>query len=97
MNTYLIQFQLTGQGLQRIKESPSRVEAAKKTVHNLGGEVRAFYGILGSEFDTLFIVNAPNDEIVARMALSISALGNVRTTTHRLFNEDEYRKITGSI
>jgi hypothetical protein len=28
----------------------------------LGGEVQTFYAILGSQHDTMFIVNAPNDE-----------------------------------
>ena len=97
MASYLVLFGFTPQGVQQIKESPKRVEAAKQTVRSMGGEVRAFYGILGSAHDTLFIVEAPDDAAIARMVLAIAALGNVRTETHRLFTEDEFKKIVGSL
>ena len=42
----------------------------------MGGEVQAFYAILGSEYDTLFIVKAPSDEKVAEMALAIARLAD---------------------
>ena len=97
MATYVMTFRFTQQGIQQIKASPGRVEAAKKTIQDLGGEVKAFYGVLGAEFDTLFILDAPDDEAVARMSLAISALGNVRTSTHRAFPEAEYRQIVSGV
>lgn len=97
MHTYVIFFGFTGQGIHKIKDSPARVEAAKKTVRSMGGEMKAFYGILGSQFDTMFILKAPDDETVAKMVLSIASGGNVRTETHRLFTEDEYRKIISAL
>ena len=97
MATYLMQFSFTQQGIERIKQLPVRAEAAKKTIRQIGGEVQAYYLILGSEFDTLFILTAPNDEKVAEMALAIAKLGNVRTRTHRLFNEEELNRITSSL
>ncbi len=97
MATYLMQFSFTQKGMEKIKESPARVEAAKKTVRGLGGEVNAFYAILGSEFDTLFIVQAPNDQKVAEMALAIGRLGNVRTRTLRLFDEGEFKAIAAAL
>ena len=75
MATYLIQFGFTQKGMENIRESPARVEAAKETVHKLGGEVRAFYAILGSEFDTMFIVEAPNEQRVGEMVLAIAERG----------------------
>jgi uncharacterized protein with GYD domain len=97
MASYLVLFGFTSQGIQQIKESPARVEAAKQTVRSLGGEVKAFYGILGSAHDTMFIVEAPDDEAVAKMVLTIAAKGYVRTESHRLFTEDEYRKVIRSL
>jgi uncharacterized protein with GYD domain len=93
MATYLMTFSYTQQGIQKIKESPSRVEAAKKAIQSLGGEVKAFYGILGAEFDTLFILEAPDDQAVGKMALAIGSKGNVHTSTHRLFSDEEFKKI----
>jgi uncharacterized protein with GYD domain len=96
-HTYVIFFGFTGQGIQKIKDSPARVEAAKQTVRSMGGEMKAFYGILGSQFDTMFILEAPDDETVAKIVLSIASGGNFRTETHRLFTEDEYRKIISAL
>jgi len=94
---YLMLFSYTQQGIEKIKESPARVEAAKRTIRQMGGEVQAFYGILGSQYDTMFIVKAPSDEKIAEMVLAIAMFGNVRTQTHRLFSEDEFSKIISSL
>jgi uncharacterized protein with GYD domain len=97
MPTYLMLFSFTQQGIERIKQLSARGEAAKNLIRQMGGEVQSYYLILGSEFDTLFILKAPNDEKVAEMALAIAKLGNVRTRTHRLFNEEELGKITSAL
>ena len=97
MATYLIQFSFTQKGLEQIKESPARVAAAKETIRTMGGEVRVFYAILGSRYDTMFIVDAPDDKKVAEMALAIAMGGNVQTRTHRLFKEDEFKAIISSL
>lgn len=41
--------------------------------------MKAFCGILGSQFETMFILEAPDDETVAKMVLAIAAGGGVRT------------------
>lgn len=97
MATYLIQFSFTQKGVENIRESPARVEAAKRTVRELGGEVKSFYALLGSEFDTLFVIDAPNELKAGEMALAIAAHGQVRTRTQRLFNEEEYRTICATL
>jgi uncharacterized protein with GYD domain len=97
MATYVIFFSFTQKGIENIKESPSRVEAAKKTIKTMGGEVKAFYAILGGQYDTLFIVEAPNNETIAKMSLAIASLGNVRTDTHRVFTEEEFEKIVSAL
>jgi uncharacterized protein with GYD domain len=96
MATYMILFSLTQKGVKEIKDSPARITAAKEIIRKMGGEVRDFYAILGSQYDTMFILDAANDEKLGGMALAIARLGYVRTQTHRLFNEDEYGKIISS-
>jgi len=97
MNTYIIFFGFTAAGIENIKASPGRVEDAKETVEAMGGKMKAFYGMLGGEFDTIFILEAPDDEAVAKMVLAIASGGNVRTRTHRLFTEKEYGKIISEL
>lgn len=97
MNTYVIFFNFTQQGMQNIKDSPKRVQDAKEVVKSMGGEFKEFYALLGSKYDTMFIVQAANDEAIARMVLAIAKKGSVTTDSHRLFTEAEYSKVISSL
>ena len=89
MANYLMFFRFTHQGLKNIKESPDRVQSAKKTLSGLGVTVKQFFALMG-HYDTLFIVEGPDDETVTAGALSIAAQGNVHTETIRAFTEEEF-------
>jgi uncharacterized protein with GYD domain len=86
----------TQQGIAKIKESPARLEAAKKAAEKVGGKIHAWYLTMG-QYDALLISEFPNDEAVAKFALSVGALGNVATETLRAFTEGEYRNIVGGL
>ena len=96
MATYILLSRFTEQGLQTIKDGPARLEAAKKTLQGLGAELKDFYLTVG-QYDAVAVVEAPDDETVARASLAIGSLGNVRIETLRAFKEDEYRKIVGAL
>jgi uncharacterized protein with GYD domain len=96
MATYIILFRFTQEGIKNIKESPDRVDAAKQTFQAMGAEVKGFYSVMG-KYDTVFIVEVPDDETIAKLTLAIGSLGNVRTETLRAFTEDEYRKIIADL
>jgi uncharacterized protein with GYD domain len=96
MPTYVTLVRYTEQGIRNIKESPSRLEAAKKLAKSAGAEIKSFYLALGT-YDIVLTVDAPNDETAARLVLSIGAQGNVRTDTLRVFDETEFRKLIASL
>ena len=96
MATYVMLFRYTEQGIRAVKESPSRVNTVKQLFHSLGAEVRHFYAVMG-QYDTIFVVEAPNDETIAKAALAVASQGYVRTETLRAFTEDEFRKITTAL
>lgn len=96
MATYLIHLNWTEQGIRNIKDSPKRLDAAKKTLKDLGGEVKAFYMTQGPS-DALLIVEVPTDEVLSKFVLKIGSAGNVRTSTVRAYAEDEYRRIIGGV
>jgi uncharacterized protein with GYD domain len=96
MPSYVILFHLTHQGLDHLKGSPDRIDAATKAFERQGAKVKAFYAMMG-QYDSMFIVEAPDDETVARLALSLGAQGNVRTETHRAFDLEEYRKMVAKV
>jgi uncharacterized protein with GYD domain len=98
MGTYVMLFGFTQQGIMNIKEGPARVEGAKKTCQAMGAKVKDFYAVMGmGQHDTLFILEAPDDETVAKASLAMSSLGNVRTDTHRAFTENEYKRIIAAL
>ena len=95
MSTYFILLNWTDQGIKNIKDSPKRVDAAKKAVKDLGGELKSFY--MPGSYDAVLILEMPNDEALAKFLLNIGTLGNVRTSTLRAYTETEYRKIVGEL
>ena len=86
----------TQQGIAKIKESPARLEAAKRTAEKAGGRIHAWYLTMG-QYDAVIISEFPNDDAVAKFALSVGALGNVTTETLRAFTEGKYRNIVGGL
>ena len=96
MPTYMCLINWTEQGIRNIKDSPNRLDAAKKSVKDLGGEVKAFYMLQGS-YDAVLMLEAPNDEALGKFLLKIGSAGNVRTTTMRAYPEAEYRKIIAGV
>lgn len=96
MPTYISLVSFTQQGIQNIKQSPARLDSAKKAFKAMGGELKNFYLTLG-RYDIVLIGDHPDDETTAKIALSIGSLGNIRTETFRAFTEDEYRKLIKSL
>ena len=96
MPTYVSLLSFTQKGAESIKEGPARLDRAKQAFKAAGAELKAFYLVTG-QYDAIVITEAPNDEVVARLALANASMGNVRTETLRAFTEDEYRKIVASL
>jgi len=96
MAHYVTLLHYTHQGITKIKDSPARLDAAKKAAEKLGGKIHTWYLTLG-QYDAVLISEFPNDEVCTKFALSLGALGNVTTETLKAFTEAEYRKIIGGL
>jgi len=92
MATYVSLIQFTQQGIGAVKDSPKRLDAARKAFEQAGGKLKDFFLVMG-EYDIVIVSEAPNDETAAKISLTLGAKGNVRTRTSRAFTEAEYRKI----
>ena len=84
MPTYITLLHYTQQGIEKMKDSPTRLEAAKQSVRAMGGELKAFYLTMG-QYDAVVISEAPDDETATRFALATGARGFVRTETLRAY------------
>jgi uncharacterized protein with GYD domain len=96
MPTYVMLANWTDQGLRAIADGPKRLDAAKRTLEDMGGHFRELYMTMG-EFDLVGIYDAPDDAVAARYILLLGQLGNVRTRSMKAFPEEAYRKIVGSL
>ena len=96
MPTYISLINFTQKGAESIKDGPKRLEAAKQRFRDAGAELKAFYLVTG-QYDAVSIVEAPNDEVVAKLALGTASLGFVRSQTCRAFAEDDYKRVVASL
>ena len=86
----------TDQGARAVKDSPRRLDAAKKALKDMGGEFRSFFLTMG-DYDLVAVYEAPDDAVAARFNLQIGMLGNIRTRTLKAFPEAAYREIIASL
>ncbi len=96
MATYITLMRWTGQGIARVKDSPKRLDAGRKAFKKLGVEIKDTWLTMG-RYDLVCVLEAADDSSVAKALLSLGSQGNLQTETMRAWNEDEYRKITGSV
>ncbi|MBS3650957.1 GYD domain-containing protein [Pseudaminobacter sp. 19-2017] len=95
MTTYVLLINWTDQGVRNVRESPKRLDAAKKALSDMGGSFREFFLTMG-DYDMVAVCEAPDDAVMARFALQLSTGGNVRTRTLKAFPEAAYREIISS-
>ncbi len=92
MPTYITLMKYTQQGIASIKEVPDRIDAMKESIQAVGGELKAYYLVMG-RYDTVLIAEFPDDMTYAQNTLAGVARGNVSTETLKAFTEDEFREI----
>jgi len=86
----------TGQGIASIKDSPSRIEAARKAMEAAGGKLVAWYLTMG-RYDFVLITQAPNVKVAASLLLAIGAQGNIRTETLHALTEAEFKDVVAGL
>jgi uncharacterized protein with GYD domain len=96
MPTYVVFTKYTPQGMKSIKDSPARLDAAKQTIKKAGGELKAYYLLMG-QYDEMAIIEAPDDTTLAKLLVALGAQGNVSTQTLKAFTEEEYRAIIAAL
>ena len=96
MSIYIMMANWTEQGARSVKDSPRRLDLAKKALEEMGGEFLSFYMTMG-DYDLVAIYEAPDDAVSARFTLQVAQLGNIRTRTMKAFPETAYREIVASL
>jgi len=80
MATYVLLSTLTDEGAATITKNPARIKDVNQEIEKLGVRVTSQYALLGP-YDFLSVVEAPDNETIARVSAELSARGSVKITT----------------
>jgi len=80
MSVYLMLTTLTDAGRKAIQEDPEALRGINKEVEFMGVKILDQYALLG-QYDFVNILEAPNNEAVAKLAIRLSARGMYQTLT----------------
>ena len=96
MPAYVMLANWTEQGGRTIEETPKRVDAARKSLEDMGGRFLSVFMTMGIH-DMIITYDAPDDAVAARFTLLLGKQGNVRTQSLKAFPEEAYRQIVNTL
>ena len=89
MPIYIMMTTLTDEGRKTIKTNPQRIKEVNKEVENMGVKILSQYALLG-QYDFINILDAPNNEVVAKLAMELGSRGTLQTTTLAAMQLDDF-------
>jgi uncharacterized protein with GYD domain len=92
MAKYVTLYSFTDQGIRAVKESPTRLKAAIQAAQGGGMRILGVYYTEGPH-DLVVISEAEDERAATAFALTTGAQGNVRSTTMRAWDPDEFEEI----
>jgi uncharacterized protein with GYD domain len=96
MPMFIMSLGWTDQGIRAVKDFPKRSKAARDIAKKVGVDIKEVY-LTSGDSDLLLIVDTPNGDNVAKFALALGALGNVRSRTARAWPETEFQKLISEL
>jgi uncharacterized protein with GYD domain len=89
MAKFLMLTTLTDEGRKTITENPGRIKEVNKEVEAMGAKVIAQYALLGP-YDFVNIIEAPSNEAVSKVAVTLGARGTLQTMTMAAMDVDDF-------
>jgi uncharacterized protein with GYD domain len=89
MPTFIMLTTLTPEGVQTVKNNPGRIKEVSKEVEQLGATVKAQWATLG-QFDFVNVVEAPDDQTMARVSLELGSRGTAKYETLTAIPVDDF-------
>jgi uncharacterized protein with GYD domain len=80
MPTYVMLTNLTPEGVQTLKNNPSRVGEVNKEVEQLGVTVKEQWATLG-QYDFITIIEAPDDATMTKVSVELGSRGTMSSQT----------------
>jgi uncharacterized protein with GYD domain len=96
MQRYIVLINYTDKGMKKIKDLPKRIQAARRNVEKAGGKFVDWNLTMG-KYDSIAIIELPDDHAVAGTLLGAGKAGYIETTTLKAFPENQLGKIVTQI
>lgn len=93
---FILSMNFTDQGIRAIKDAPKRATAARELAKKVGVEIKQVY-LTSGDSDLVAMVETTNGDNMAKFALALGSLGNVRTRTARAWTQEEYQKLVAEL
>jgi uncharacterized protein with GYD domain len=94
MPTFLMLSTLGPEGMATLKDHPVRLKEVNSEVEAMGCRVVAQWALLG-DYDFATILEAPDDKVVAKVAVTLGARGTLKTRTLSAIPIDEFIGLLG--
>ena len=91
MPAYIMLTNLTAEGVQTLKNNPTRVQEVNKEVEQLGVKVKDQWAVLG-QFDFITIVEAPDEKTMAKVSVELGSRGTMSSQTLAAIPAEELAK-----
>lgn len=91
MATYVLLTTLTSEGRQTLHKNPDRIAEVNKEIEQFGCKVLTQYALLGAH-DFLTIIEAPDNETAAHLAVDLGSRGSVIPMTLPAMHIDDFIK-----
>jgi uncharacterized protein with GYD domain len=89
MPTYILLSNLTDEGQETIQTRPDRIKQVNEEIEALGARVIDQWATLGP-YDFVNIVEAPDNETIARVSVTLGSRGTVKFLTMPAIPIDEF-------
>ncbi len=89
MATYVLLTKVSSAGIKTLQSNPKRIKEVNQEIEAQGGRVVAQYATLG-RYDFVNIVEAKDNEVIARISVNLGARGTVSIETLSALPVDEF-------
>ena len=95
MATFIMLSTLGPEGAATVRENPERIKAVNDEVQSMGVKVLQQYALLGP-YDFCNILEAPDEKAMAKVAMTLSARGTLKSLTLTAIPIDEFISTLGT-
>jgi uncharacterized protein with GYD domain len=94
MATFIMLSTLGPEGAATVRENPDRIKAVNDEVQSMGVKVIQQYALLGP-YDFCNILEAPDERAMAKVAMTLSARGTLKSLTLTAIPIEEFIETLG--